>query len=199
MRLPLLVSAGVLLVALLPCSPCRALLIRGPVPGARHAPPVPQPLDFFQQPPQPQQRPQPQQPQAQPVLLPVGGEYLLRQGDPNKSPATPRWPASSPLAGRSGSHLSQDRVAANFFRALRQLQSLPRRRLDSPAGPAGRGAESALRGRQQAPERERRTEEAPISLDLTFHLLREVLELARAEQLAQQAHSNRKLMEIAGK
>nr|ALQ33453.1 corticotropin releasing hormone isoform 2 [Homo sapiens] len=38
MRLPLLVSAGVLLVALLPCPPCRALLSRGPVPGARQAP-----------------------------------------------------------------------------------------------------------------------------------------------------------------
>uniref|UniRef100_A0A8D2IZ97 Corticotropin releasing hormone n=1 Tax=Varanus komodoensis TaxID=61221 RepID=A0A8D2IZ97_VARKO len=48
-------------------------------------------------------------------------------------------------------------------------------------------------------EAEKRSEEPPISLDLTFHLLREVLEMARAEQLAQQAHSNRKLMEIIGK
>uniref|UniRef100_A0A8C0KTC5 Corticotropin releasing hormone n=1 Tax=Canis lupus dingo TaxID=286419 RepID=A0A8C0KTC5_CANLU len=37
MRLPLLLSAGVLLVALLPCPPCRALLSRGPIPGARQA------------------------------------------------------------------------------------------------------------------------------------------------------------------
>ncbi|KAM7075901.1 corticoliberin isoform 1-T2 [Molossus nigricans] len=193
MRLPLLVSAGVLLVALLPGSPCRALLVRGSVPGTPRAPPLPQPLDFFQQPPQPQQT------QAPPVLLHMGGEYFLRQGNPKKSPAAPRWPASSPLAGRSGSRLSQDRVAANFFRALRQLRSLPRNPLDSPAGPARRGAKSALRGHQEAPKMEKRSEEAPISLDLTFHLLREVLELARAEQLAQQAHSNRKLMEIAGK
>uniref|UniRef100_A0A8B9JP34 Corticotropin releasing hormone n=2 Tax=Astyanax mexicanus TaxID=7994 RepID=A0A8B9JP34_ASTMX len=48
-------------------------------------------------------------------------------------------------------------------------------------------------------QRARRSEEPPISLDLTFHLLREVLEMARAEQLAQQAHSNRKMMEIFGK
>ncbi|KFP29716.1 Corticoliberin, partial [Colius striatus] len=53
--------------------------------------------------------------------------------------------------------------------------------------------------RGEAVEREKRSEEPPISLDLTFHLLREVLEMARAEQLAQQAHSNRKLMEIIGK
>uniref|UniRef100_A0A8C3SA60 Corticotropin releasing hormone n=1 Tax=Chelydra serpentina TaxID=8475 RepID=A0A8C3SA60_CHESE len=52
---------------------------------------------------------------------------------------------------------------------------------------------------REAMEREKRSEEPPISLDLTFHLLREVLEMARAEQLAQQAHSNRKLMEIIGK
>lgn len=58
----------------------------------------------------------------------------------------------------------------------------------------------AARGLRDAPaERLRRAEEPPISLDLTFHLLREVLEMAKAEQLAQQAHSNRKMMEIFGK
>ncbi|XP_019566257.1 corticoliberin [Rhinolophus sinicus] len=190
MRLPLLVSAGVLLLALLPCPPCRALLSRGPVPGARQAPQLPQALDFFQPPPQPQQ---PQQPQARPVLLRMGEEYFLRLGNLNKSPAAPLSPASLPLAGSSGSRLSPDEVTANFFRALL------RRPLDSSAGPTERGTESALGGRQEAPERERRSEEPPISLDLTFHLLREVLEMARAEQLAQQAHSNRKLMEIIGK
>ncbi|XP_008520708.1 corticoliberin [Equus asinus] len=196
MRLPLLVSVGVLLVALLPCPPCRALLTRGPIPGARQALQHPQPLDFFQPPPQPQQ---PQQPQARPVLLRMGEEYFLRLGNLNKSPAAPLSPASSPLAGGSGIRLSPDEAAANFFRALLQQLPLPRRPLDSPAGPAEPGAENALGGRQEAPERERRSEEPPISLDLTFHLLREVLEMARAEQLAQQAHSNRKLMEIIGK
>ncbi|XP_004679890.1 PREDICTED: corticoliberin [Condylura cristata] len=196
MRLPLLVSAGVLLVALLSCPPCRALLNRGPVQGARQAP---QPLDFFQSPPQPQQT---QQPQARPVLLRMGEEYFLRLGNLNKSPAAPFSPVSSPLASGSGSgsRLSNDEAAANFFRALLQQQLLlPRRPLDSPTGPTVRGAENALGGRQEAQERERRSEEPPISLDLTFHLLREVLEMARAEQLAQQAHSNRKLMEIIGK
>nr|CAA75424.1 corticotropin releasing hormone [Sus scrofa] len=191
MRLPLLVSAGVLLVALLPCPPCRALLSRGPVLGARQAPHSPQALDFLQ----PQQ--QPQQPQPRPVLLRMGEEYFLRLGNLNKNPAAPLSPASSPLTGSSGNR--PDEVAANFFRALLQQLPLPRRRLDSPSGPAERGAENALSSRQEAPERERRSEEPPISLDLTFHLLREVLEMARAEQLAQQAHSNRKLMEIIGK
>ncbi|XP_026219022.1 corticoliberin-like [Anabas testudineus] len=48
-------------------------------------------------------------------------------------------------------------------------------------------------------EKEKRSDEPPISLDLTFHLLREVLEMARAEQIAQQADSNRKLMDDFGK
>ncbi|KAK2095710.1 hypothetical protein P7K49_027126 [Saguinus oedipus] len=196
MRLPLLVSAGVLLVALLPCPPCRARLGVGPVPGGRQAPQYPQPLDFFQPPPQSEQ---PQQPQARPVLLRMGEEYFLRLGNLNKSPPAPLSPASSFLAGGSGSRLSQEQAAANFFRVLLQQLLLPRRSLDSPAALAERGSENALGGHQEAPERERRSEEPPISLDLTFHLLREVLEMARAEQLAQQAHSNRKLMEIIGK
>lgn len=46
---------------------------------------------------------------------------------------------------------------------------------------------------------EKRSDESPISLDLTFHLLREVLEMARAEQLAQQADTNRRIMDSFGK
>uniref|UniRef100_A0A3B4G0Y3 Corticotropin-releasing factor domain-containing protein n=1 Tax=Pundamilia nyererei TaxID=303518 RepID=A0A3B4G0Y3_9CICH len=44
-----------------------------------------------------------------------------------------------------------------------------------------------------------KSDEPPISLDLTFHLLREVLEMARAEQIAQQADSNRMIMDTLGK
>ncbi|XP_067463091.1 corticoliberin-1-like [Thunnus thynnus] len=52
---------------------------------------------------------------------------------------------------------------------------------------------------EEAEEKEKRSDEPPISLDLTFHLLREVLEMARAEQVAQQADSNRKMMDSFGK
>nr|AQA26591.1 corticotropin releasing factor [Eospalax fontanierii cansus] len=191
MRLRLLVSAGVLLLALSPCPPCRALLSRRPVPGAPRAP---QPLDFLQ--PQPEQ---PQQPQPQPVLIRMGEEYFLRLGNLNRSPAARLSPDSSPLAAGLRGRPAPDQAAANFFRVLLQQLQLPRRSLDSTARPAELRAENALGGHQGALERERRSEEPPISLDLTFHLLREVLEMARAEQLAQQAHSNRKLMEIIGK
>ncbi|XP_005946459.1 corticoliberin [Haplochromis burtoni] len=52
---------------------------------------------------------------------------------------------------------------------------------------------------EEAGEKGKRSDEPPISLDLTFHLLREVLEMARAEQIAQQANSNRMIMDTLGK
>ncbi|XP_056266566.1 corticoliberin-like [Pseudoliparis swirei] len=52
---------------------------------------------------------------------------------------------------------------------------------------------------EEAGEKGRRSEEPPISLDLTFHLLRGVLQMARADRLAQQADSNRRLMDAFGR
>ncbi|NWU68660.1 CRF protein, partial [Pterocles burchelli] len=171
MKIPLLVSTGILLVALLPCQECRALSKSpGAAHGALHQP------DFFQQ----------QQQQSLPVLLRMGEEYFLRLGNLNKRPV-----GSFSASSSSTSHLQPEAAASNFFRAaVQQLQQLPERSLGSPEEGDAEG---------EAVEREKRSEEPPISLDLTFHLLREVLEMARAEQLAQQAHSNRKLMEIIGK
>uniref|UniRef100_A0A8C8VM71 Corticotropin releasing hormone n=1 Tax=Pelusios castaneus TaxID=367368 RepID=A0A8C8VM71_9SAUR len=171
MKLQLLVSTGILLVALLPGHECRAL-------GKSPASASPQP-DFFQvRPPAP----------SLPLLLRMGEEYFLRLGDLPKSPA-----AASFFAASSG-HPAPEASAANFFRAaMSQRHPLPERSPESP----GQGEADSLP--REATEREKRSEEPPISLDLTFHLLREVLEMARAEQLAQQAHSNRKLMEIIGK
>ncbi|NXL87687.1 CRF protein, partial [Alectura lathami] len=170
MKVQLLVSTGILLVALLPCQECRAL---SKSPGAARG--ALQQPDFF-----PQQQQQQQQ-QTLPVLLRMGEEYFLRLGNLNKRPA-----GSFSASSSGSSHVQPEASATNFFRAAaQQLQQL-----ESPEEGEAEG---------EAVEREKRSEEPPISLDLTFHLLREVLEMARAEQLAQQAHSNRKLMEIIGK
>uniref|UniRef100_A0A8C4WW45 Corticotropin-releasing factor domain-containing protein n=1 Tax=Eptatretus burgeri TaxID=7764 RepID=A0A8C4WW45_EPTBU len=48
-------------------------------------------------------------------------------------------------------------------------------------------------------ERSRRTGKAPLSLDLTFHLLREALEMARADQKEEQAGTNRRILDLVGK
>ncbi|XP_028824180.1 corticotropin releasing hormone b [Denticeps clupeoides] len=115
----------------------------------------------------------PQQ-QSLPILARVGEEYFIRlaNGNQNSAPPSGQGAYSAPSPG--------------FSKRALQLQ-LTQRLLQ------GKVAD------YDSMERGRRSEEPPISLDLTFHLLREVLEMARAEQLAQQAHSNRKMMEIFGK
>ncbi|XP_068584521.1 corticoliberin-like [Cebidichthys violaceus] len=90
---------------------------------------------------------------------------------------------------------------------LRHLLLLPRPLLlhlgEELSLQVGGGSSSLAVGEAQEEEEEvekwRRSEEPPISLDLTFHLLRGVLEMARAEQIAQQADSNRKMMDTFGK
>nr|ADJ56343.1 corticotropin-releasing hormone [Lithobates sylvaticus]AEQ37345.1 corticotropin-releasing hormone [Lithobates sylvaticus] len=120
-------------------------------------------------------------PEYHPFLLRMGEEYFLRLGNLHKSP----------LGG--GSRVG-DVSSSNFVRAAQQLE--PQQWLGSMVD----GGDSPPFSAQEEPtERGKRSEEPPISLDLTFHLLREVLEMARAEQIAQQAHSNRKLMDIIGK
>ncbi|KAL2085184.1 hypothetical protein ACEWY4_018504 [Coilia grayii] len=126
----------------------------------------------------------PQQ-QSVPILARVGEEYFIRLGNGNPNsplPATNMYPETSPSV---------------FKRAL-QLQ-LTQRLLQGKVGNVKRLVTNYAQQLDDSMERERRSEEPPISLDLTFHLLREVLEMARAEQIAQQAHSNRKMMELFGK
>ncbi|XP_040289298.1 corticoliberin [Bufo gargarizans] len=123
-----------------------------------------------------------------PFLLRMGEEYFLRLGNLHKYPSL------------GASRLPDASSSSNFVRALQQLQ--PQQWGGQQQGlRAGilEGADSSYNPQEEPTERGKRSEEPPISLDLTFHLLREVLEMARAEQIAQQAHSNRKLMDIIGK
>nr|BAP90537.1 Corticotropin-releasing hormone [Anguilla japonica] len=133
-----------------------------------------------------QQDPGPQsdlQQQSLPFLVRLGEEYFIRLGN-----------ANSPL---SAPNMSPDAPSATISRAL-QLH-LTQRLLQGKVGNISRLVSSYASQLDDSTERGKRSEEPPISLDLTFHLLREVLEMARAEQLAQQAHSNGKMMEIFGK
>ncbi|KAG6938533.1 corticoliberin-like [Chelydra serpentina] len=63
------------------------------------------------------------------------------------------------------------------------------------------GAESTpeLRRKERSPYSSRRKDGRPNSLDLTFHLLREFLEMSREERLAQKALSNKMLLQNIGK
>uniref|UniRef100_A0A671K6E2 Corticotropin releasing hormone a n=2 Tax=Sinocyclocheilus TaxID=75365 RepID=A0A671K6E2_9TELE len=108
-----------------------------------------------------------------PVLMRSGAEYFIRLDNAAHSPRAP------------------DRRSPTRTEAL-QLQ-LTQRRLGGKLGSVGNEIINSFE------ERERRSEDPPISLDLTFHLLREVLQMARAEQLAQRASNNRKIMDDLGK
>ncbi|KAG8570734.1 hypothetical protein GDO81_011391 [Engystomops pustulosus] len=127
----------------------------------------------------------------QPFLLRMGEEYFLRLGNLHK------YPPNSLL----GASRLPDASSSNFVRALQQLQPQQwgGQQQGLRSGILGEGADAPYNPQEDPTERGKRAEEPPISLDLTFHLLREVLEMARAEQIAQQAHSNRKLMDIIGK
>ncbi|XP_026993666.1 corticoliberin [Tachysurus fulvidraco] len=117
---------------------------------------------------------------ALPILMRLGEEYFIRLDDPKQS-----------MRASEQSSLPQ---ATTVNRAL-QLQLTQRMLQEEVNGLGNVLTDNFI----QLPERKRRGEEPPISLDLTFHLLREVLEMARAEQLVQQASNNRKMMDFFGK
>uniref|UniRef100_A0A3B4WSA7 Corticotropin-releasing factor domain-containing protein n=4 Tax=Seriola lalandi dorsalis TaxID=1841481 RepID=A0A3B4WSA7_SERLL len=113
-----------------------------------------------------------------PLLLRLGEEFSLRLGGGG---------LSSPVAAPD-LFISSSSSSSGVNQALLQL------------------TQRLLQVEQQQQEEEvveeekgKRSEEPPISLDLTFHLLREVLQMARAEQMAQQADSNRRMMDSFGK
>ncbi|XP_026148190.1 corticoliberin-like [Mastacembelus armatus] len=168
MKLNLLGTTVILLVAFLPRYECRAI----ESPGSALRVPAPQ-IPNSQQ-----------QQQSGPILERLGEEYFIRLGNGNSNsfPSAAMYPGGSP---------------AIYNRAL-QLQ-LTRRLLQGNVGNI-RALISGFGDRgDESMERGRRSEDPPISLDLTFHLLREMMEMSKAEQLAQQAQNNRRMMELFGK
>lgn len=118
-----------------------------------------------------------------PILMRLGEEYLIRLDKPKQNPRTSE---QSPPP------------RATFLNRAPQLQ-FTQRLLQEEVDELGNVLTDSFIQLADSAERKRRGDEPPISLDLTFHLLREVLEIARAEQLAQQASNNRKIMEFFGK
>ncbi|XP_045907209.1 corticoliberin-1-like [Micropterus dolomieu] len=116
-----------------------------------------------------------------PLLLRLGEEFSLRLG----GGGAPDLLSSSSSSSSSSSGVN------------RALLQLTQRLLQARAEQQQQQQEEEEE--EEAGEKGKRSDEPPISLDLTFHLLREVLEMARAEQIAQQADSNRKMMDTFGK
>ncbi|KAJ8011847.1 hypothetical protein DPEC_G00062530 [Dallia pectoralis] len=170
MKLNVLVSAVALLGAFQPRYECRAIENSGAL-HSFHSPPA-------------------ELKQQLPFLLRLGEEYFIRLDNSNRNSPTS---FSSSTSGAAASSTTANRAL--------QLQ-LTQRILQGKVGDVNRFVNSDGYQTDDSMERGKRSgpgEEPPISLDLTFHLLREVLEMARAEQLALQANSNRKMMDIFGK
>ncbi|KAM7379891.1 hypothetical protein PAMP_005406 [Pampus punctatissimus] len=113
-----------------------------------------------------------------PLLLWLGEEFSLRLGG-----GGPFSSAVAPVLLSSSSYSSSAVALLQLTQRLLQAR-------------AEQQQEEVV---EEAKEKEKRFDEPPISLDLTFHLLRQVLDMARAEQIAQQADSNRKMMDSFGK
>uniref|UniRef100_A0A3P9I904 Corticoliberin-1 n=1 Tax=Oryzias latipes TaxID=8090 RepID=A0A3P9I904_ORYLA len=113
---------------------------------------------------------------TKPLLLRLGEEFSFWLGGGGTAP-DPSSPSSS--------------SSTTVNRALLQLsQHLLQTRAEQ---------EEQQQLEEDGEEKEKRSEDPSISLDLTFHLLREVLEMARAEKMVQQADNNRRMMEFFGK
>ncbi|KAM4606487.1 corticotropin releasing hormone b [Polymixia lowei] len=168
MKLNLLGTTVILLVAFLPRYECRAMESPGAVqrvPAAKTDPQLQRPV---------------------PILERLGEEYFIRLNNNGNSNSFGSSPSSTTRRGAS---------PAVYDGALRLR---PTRRLSQ--GKVGNiGALMSDSGDEWKERRGRRSEDPPISLDLTFHLLREMMEMSRAEQLAQQAQNNRRMMELFGK
>ncbi|XP_061522592.1 corticotropin releasing hormone b [Phycodurus eques] len=174
MKLNLLATTVILLVAFLPRRECRA--IESPA-GAPRLPAAQSPnVQQLEQ--QQQQHRSP----SGPILERLGEEYFIRlgNGDSNYFPPSSMYPLG----------------AGGLLNRALQLQ-LTRRILQGKVGNVRGGFKNGDEG--DSVERGRRSEDPPISLDLTFHLLREMMEMSKAEQLAQQAQNNRRMMELFGK
>ncbi|XP_077365132.1 corticotropin releasing hormone b [Festucalex cinctus] len=174
MKLNFLATIVILLVAFLPRRECRAIESPG---GALRLPAAQNP-----NPQQVEQQQQQHRSPSGPILERLGEEYFIRlgNGDSNSFPPSSMYPLG----------------AGGLLNRALQLQ-LTRRLLQGKLGNVRGGFKNDDEG--DSVERGRRSEDPPISLDLTFHLLREMMEMSKAEQLAQQAQNNRRMMELFGK
>ena len=122
-------------------------------------------------------------PQPLRVLTRLGEEYSVHLADPSYVSLGSPWMM---LPGR-GDPLHTRALRLQLTRLLERRFGNIREEEETPPRP------------DEETERARRSEDPPISLDLTFHLLREMMEMSRAEQLAVQAQNNRRMMELFGK
>ncbi|XP_068433446.1 urotensin 1 [Clinocottus analis] len=90
------------------------------------------------------------------------------------------------VAGDGG---ASDLLGDTILRVLRERNPGHLHLLPSEEDEAARTAAQLLK----------RSEEPPLSIDLTFHLLRNMIQIAKMESQREQAHFNRKVLDEVGK
>lgn len=92
-------------------------------------------------------------------------------------------------AAEAGDGAASELLGDGVVRFLRQ-------RYPNPAHPLPREEDEAAR---TAVQLLKRSEETPLSIDLTFHLLRNMIQMAKMENQREQALINRKVLDEVGK
>ncbi|XP_068199225.1 urotensin 1 [Antennarius striatus] len=123
-------------------------------------------------------------------LRPSAGRPLLYPGWPDGGgrPRTQQLDQVLSAADRSASDLLSD----DIVRLL--LRKSPEALL--PLAPEEDSEDAALR---TAVRLLKRNDEPPLSIDLTFHLLRNMIQMAKIESQREQAQLNRKVLDEVGK
>lgn len=98
--------------------------------------------------------------------------------------------AVSYLMGEKLLQYLQRNVGARKAGGVLRLQRVPAAQLRSP---------HEDNSSEQLSEFSKRNDDPPISIDLTFHLLRNMIEMARNENQREQAELNRKYLDEVGK
>ncbi|KAM6179804.1 urocortin [Erethizon dorsatum] len=121
----------------------------------------------------------------------VVGLLLLAQLRPGSSQWSPASAAVAAAAGVQNPSLRWSPGARSQGGGARALLLLLAERFPRPVGLASWGSGTAG-------ERPRR-DDPPLSIDLTFHLLRTLLELARTQSQRERAEQNRVIFDSVGK
>ncbi|XP_070782317.1 urotensin 1 [Enoplosus armatus] len=95
-------------------------------------------------------------------------------------------------AAAAGDSTASDLLGDNILRLLQRRNPDPLRLLP----PEEESEDEAVR---TAAQLLKRSEEPPLSIDLTFHLLRNMIQMAKMESQREQAQLNRKVLDEVGK
>lgn len=104
-------------------------------------------------------------------------------------------PLDQRLLGAAGMEL----LGENMMRALQRRTQEPLRLLPTPEEEEEEDEEEAVRAAAARLLLLKRSEEPPLSIDLTFHLLRNMIQMAKVESQRERALLNRKVLDEVGK